>query len=75
MAPRGEDAATWRFTELWDEVPQTLVLESRVSAVESSIAALVYRASCLSSLKPGLFAKQRQHNHILLMLPANISSK
>ena len=35
----------------------------------------VYKAACLSSLKPGLFAKQRQHYHISLTLPANLSSK
>lgn len=49
--------------------------KARAFLMESFIVTLVCKAACLPSLKLGLFAKQRQHHHILLMLRANISSK
>lgn len=62
-------------SQVWAEVSQTLVLEKQAFLLKPSLGTLACNVVCLLSLRPGLFAKQRQHHHILRMLGANISSK
>lgn len=71
---QGEDAAAC-LSKVGTEVTQTLALEKQGFLPKSSLGTLLCKAARLLPLKLGLFVKQRQHHHILLLLGANISSK
>lgn len=72
---QGEDAAAACLSKVGTEVTQTLAQEKQGFLPKSSLGTLLCKAARLLPLKLGLFVKQRQHHHILLLLGANISSK